>query len=132
VKIILNYPKKGYHHNAFELSDMAIRECVKRGLIINKVDKSEYFVRLWFNNEKYYIVNEYKKSLRYNPIVIAVVQELGEKANGTSANLKVVNIPFEDENGWFFDNTCCGEVLYKSLGDYAILIDLPDKKGENK
>ena len=43
--------------------------------------------------------NTYKGDLRNCPVLVSVVEEMGEKANGGSANLKVVEIPDDVEYG---------------------------------
>lgn len=40
---------------------------------------------------------------RWDPILVEVVEELEEKANGRFASLRVVDIPFEDGDGWYID-----------------------------
>ncbi len=39
--------------------------------------------------------------LRYDPDLVAAVEELGENANGSHSELKIVNVP--DEVDWFID-----------------------------
>lgn len=41
--------------------------------------------------------------LRSNPIVISVVEKLGKEANGDCADLQIIEIPFENEDGWHID-----------------------------
>jgi hypothetical protein len=42
-------------------------------------------------------------NLRTDPIVISVVERLGKKANGEFAKLEIIEIPFEDSEGWYID-----------------------------
>lgn len=37
---------------------------------------------------------------RHDPDMVAVVEEMGERANGKYSNLKVVDIPFDSGEGW--------------------------------
>lgn len=40
---------------------------------------------------------------RWDPTLVEVVEELGDAANGRFAALHVVDIPFEDGDGWYID-----------------------------
>lgn len=97
----------------FNLSDEAIEECIKRGMTVTKYKEGRYedptadFVKCDDDdlfNRKYTEVWERKKSLRTNPILVNVVKEFGERANGCFSELKVVNIPFNSLKKWYIDD----------------------------
>lgn len=79
MKIIINSCYGG-----FGLSDKAMKEIAKLdsqlGSLYNRDNK-----------------------LRTNPIVISVVEKLGKEANGMCAELEIIEIPFENEDGWYID-----------------------------
>lgn len=43
-------------------------------------------------------------SFRFNPTVVEVVEQLGDEANGDYAKLRIVEIPFESDEGWYIDD----------------------------
>lgn len=46
-----------------------------------------------FRDGKVYLFNDYETEYRSDPVLVGVVEELGSKANGRCAELKVVEIP---------------------------------------
>jgi hypothetical protein len=75
VKVLVNRCYGG-----FSFSRAAIEECRRRGVTLDTYDL--------------------EKEVRANPVVVAVVEELGEAANGQHAKLQVVDIPFDGLDGW--------------------------------
>jgi len=110
MKVVINNSFGG-----FNLSNEAIEECIKRGM---KVTHHHYEnKKSWFDDEtadfyyvdeksqfcgaKYYAVqDDDSNEFRSNPIVVKVVEELREKANGFCSELKIVEIPFDTIEGW--------------------------------
>jgi hypothetical protein len=110
MKVVINADFGG-----FNLSNEAIEECIKRGM---KVTHYHYEnKKSWYDDEnadfyyapekdnlsgaKYYPIGDDDSNIfRSNPIVVRVVEDLGEKANGFCAELKIVDIPFDSVEGW--------------------------------
>ena len=67
----------------FGLSEKAKKKLIKLGVIDNKDNYANYIVD------------------RSNPLLVKVVEEMGEKANGRYAKLKIVEIP--DDVEWIID-----------------------------
>lgn len=102
----------------FNLSDAAVEECIKRGMKVtawtpegNYEDKTADFVD-WHTHKtqerclsgaRYSCCNDTSNKFRSNPILVEVVEKLGEKADGFCAKLKVVDIPFRTTEGWHID-----------------------------
>jgi len=84
-------------HGGFGLSDEAIElYLVKSGLEFRK-EKGEYFSLVGY---EYYVDGEYwsdREISRSDPLLVEVVEELGEKANGRCAELTIVEIPDDVE-----------------------------------
>jgi len=80
-------------HGGYGLSDEAVRLYLTKKNIeikLNPKYSSSYF--------NYYIVGDNEQFSDHNiprtdPVIIEVVRELGKKANGKSAELKIVSIP---------------------------------------
>jgi len=95
MKVVINA-----RHSGFSLSDEALRRL--KELAIQEEDKC--LLKLFnFNRYSY----EIEQSIpRNHPLLVRVVEELGEKANGYLANLRIVNIPdgtefvIEEEDGF--------------------------------
>lgn len=64
------------------------------------VKAQELAISRGFNPEDF---SSYEKEYRTNPIVVAIVEELGEEANGGCSELEVVDIPFDSTEGWEID-----------------------------
>lgn len=102
MKVIINSK-----HGGFNLSDEAIRLCQSRGLA-----ESKYFVeipedmvpsagkRLSVN----FLDAANERRLRSHPVIVGVVEELGEKSWGPFACLKVIEIPFDNTEDWQIDD----------------------------
>ena len=95
----------------FGLSDAAVERCLELGMKLTiygedggYADPTAHFVKLDKPSfgQGYYPVHNYEdeNAFRCNPILIQAVEELGEKADGKYAKLKVVYIPFETTEGW--------------------------------
>lgn len=96
MKIVINDDFGG-----FGLSDDAMREYLSR-----KFDKDEYreegpdqygFFHFYVNGEYLYD----RDLVRDDPILVSVVEEMGEKAAGKYASLKIVDIP--DGVDWYVE-----------------------------
>lgn len=95
----------------FNLSNAAIKECIKRGMKVttyneegNYTDEDADFVDSKKEDSwRYGCCNKHRNEFRTNPIVVAVVEEMGKKADGPCAKLKVIDIPFETCEGWHVD-----------------------------
>lgn len=108
MKVVIN---KCY--GGFNLSDEAVEECVRRGMRLTGwradghyedrtadfADWDTYKERNVFG-VRYTCCDDSRKEFRSNPTLVAVVEELGVKANGPCAELEVVEIPYESTRGW--------------------------------
>ena len=65
----------------FELSDKAI--------LLVRERKPEILLEF----DGFYIFNCYQDSLRSDPVLLGVCEELGEEANGENANIVIIEIP---------------------------------------
>ena len=107
MKIVINECFGG-----FSLSDEACIECIKRGMTVSNIltepDKDADFSYhppkedyppeqqkevIDFLKIRYYIGDRDQTQFRMSPIVISVIEEMGETANGECAQLKIVDLP---------------------------------------
>ena len=102
MKVVINVCYGG-----FGLSNKAVKRCLELGMketTYNKqgnyTDETADFVK---SEKKYYAKNSHLESFRANPIVVQVVEQMGDKANGDFAKLKVIDIPFDSIEGWHID-----------------------------
>ena len=74
----------------FGLSEKAMRMLVERGHkeAIKAVEIFEEERKKW----KYWQLTLYSDTCRHDPLLIAVIQELGDAANGPHAELKIIEI----------------------------------------
>lgn len=97
----------------FSLSKEAVEELVK----IDSELLSKYTVEEWADEDRegivekdgyVYMINcwDFADKNRDHPDLILVVEKLGDKANGNSANLEIVEIP--NDINWYIDE-CHGE-----------------------
>lgn len=99
-------------YGGFGLSDEAILECIALGMKATKYnsqgnyeDDTADFVEhdvVTFGS-RYGICNDFgrkQNTVRTHPTIIAVVEKLKEKANSRCSKLKVIEIPFDDMEGW--------------------------------
>lgn len=89
----------------FGLSDEACKLCIERGMTCSEDYRDNtdfiFFPKGNMFSEYYRINDRDDKKIRTNPIVIRVVEELGEEANGSCADLSIVEIPFDSTDGWY-------------------------------
>lgn len=87
-------------YGGFGLSKEACELCIKRGMTVAKFqekgDRIADFVI--YPDEEYCIRDDHH--VRTNKILIEVIKELGDKANGDYAALKIITIPFDDLNAF--------------------------------
>lgn len=110
MKIVLNRCFGG-----FGLSDKAIKSCISRGMTVTTYSKEGElkskeadFVKLprdkkgkgFFKDNEFYTNKNSDKDFRVNPILIEVIEKLGESANAQCAELEIIDIPFTDCDGW--------------------------------
>lgn len=85
-------------YGGFSLSDEAFELYLERKGLKFRKEKSEHFSLIGYD---YYSENGFylgdRDIERNDPVLVGVVEELGEKANGRCASLKVVEIPDEVE-----------------------------------
>lgn len=107
----------------FSMSDEAVEECVRRGMKL--ITYKEYKEGPWppdadfvadesagvrWKTGKYSFLKSDKAQLEFrtNPILLKVVEELGDKAGGEYGLLKIVEIPFDTIEGWHICGPECG------------------------
>jgi hypothetical protein len=104
MKVIINSCYGG-----FSLSEAAIKRCLELGMKLTHYRNGGYedpnadFVFIDESAHKYYAIHRDVKEFRTNPIVIGVVEELGDAANGPYADLGIIDIPFDSTEGWNID-----------------------------
>ena len=87
----------------FSLSDEAFEKFLYRKGIaweksINKYDMMDYYHARHLDSEEHYLAQHEVLHNRADPDLVAVVEEMGHKANGQYANLVIVEIP--DDVQW--------------------------------
>ena len=97
-------------HGGFGLSDEAIERCVELGMILCSeaelnagVDADFFAWEAWRGMTEKYTSNDdpdRRNRFRSDPRLVRVVREMGDAANGSHAELKVIDIPFNDTPGW--------------------------------
>ena len=93
-------------HGGFGLSEAAVRLCLERGMTFTEDTPAGDYVNpradfsSSFGPDTYYALNINDKAFRTHPVVLGVVQELNEQADGRCARLKILDIPFETLEGW--------------------------------
>ena len=98
MKIVINSDYGG-----FSLSDEAILEYGKRkGLNLVKDENTNWSISIFYKEsvakENYF---EDREIPRNDPILVSVVEDLGESAYGFAANLKIVEIP--EDVDWYVE-----------------------------
>lgn len=86
MKIVIN---KCY--GGFELSNKAYEYLIKLGMTTSDDDDKADIVSFQFCGKKSYFFGVHIR--RDNPLLVQVVEELGEEANGECSSLKIVEIP---------------------------------------
>lgn len=109
----------------FDFSDEAILLCVDRGMTLapslaDPDDRSapgfDFFA--WdeeyaqIDGRKYGVYGEHTNAFRTHPIVLEVLEELGERAMaptliGRRSRFKIVEIPFDSTEGWHIRDQEC-------------------------
>jgi hypothetical protein len=82
-------------YGVFDLSEKAVLRLIELGYPSEKAPK--------YNNQ-YYLKEEDSNEFRCNPLLIQVIEELGEEANTEVSKLKVVDTPFETPYGWHIES----------------------------
>jgi hypothetical protein len=93
MKVVINGDFGG-----FSLSDEAFEKFLYRKGIawekcINKYDMTDYYHARHLDSEEHYLAQHEVLQNRADPDLVAVVEEMGHKANGQYANLVIVEIP---------------------------------------
>lgn len=94
----------------FSLSNEAMKLCIQRGMHVGLpgvaagtgCDFKPLDPPLL--GDEYEPVRRDNPAFRTNPVLVAVVEELGEKASGNHSRLAVVDIPFDDLEGWYIQD----------------------------
>jgi len=98
-KIVINQDFGG-----FSLSDKAMQRYCEIACIDYEIVTTDHGITLFYKaghaNDDEFIIDEYKFD-RDDKILVHVVEQLKEEANGKFASLKVVEIP--DDVKWFVD-----------------------------
>jgi hypothetical protein len=89
----------------FGISDEAFEKLLNRkGIAFDKVEKESSFLGATYyqaghaGNDDYYISNYEHCENRADPDLIAVIEEMGEKANSWAADIAIIEIP--DDVKW--------------------------------
>jgi hypothetical protein len=85
----------------FGLSNKAVEMCIQKGMTLGdskSVDYTDWKLR--DAADRYYANRGDENSFRCNPIVVEVVETLGDEADGSCARLVIVDIPYLGEEGW--------------------------------
>jgi hypothetical protein len=90
----------------FGLSDEAtILYAKKKGIELFKKGNtstfSDFYTTPTFDQDSYFYPDFYEEETRCDPDLISTIEELGGKANGTHAAIKIVEIP--DDIEWHID-----------------------------
>ena len=98
MKVVINGDFGG-----FSLSDEAFEKFLYRKGIawekcINKYDMTDYYHARHLDSDGHYLAQYEVLHNRADPDLVAVVEEMGHKANGQYANLMIVEIP--DDVQW--------------------------------
>lgn len=113
----------------FDFSDEAILLCVGRGMTLEPPlpegamhdDAFDFFS--WsdelarIDGKKYGVRGEYSNEFRAHPIVLAVLEELGDRAMaadlmGHRCTWEIIEIPFDSIDGWHIRDQECGPGEY--------------------
>ena len=105
MKVAINRKNGG-----FDISQTAILKCIEYGMVCeDQVEEGHAYQGDFIYNKKaldgeqYRIAND-NKEFRINPILIRVIEELKDDVNCRWSLIKIVDIPFEDVNGWYISN----------------------------
>jgi hypothetical protein len=100
-------------YGGFSLSNAAVERCVELGMKMTALDENGFAVDKeadfyvmrgsLVKSQKYAALSSDRNEFRANPAVVQTVEELGDKANGVFAKLKVIDIPFYSMLGWHVD-----------------------------
>jgi hypothetical protein len=112
MKVVINK-----RHGGFELSELAIEKCVKLGMTVSNNYGEDVDFILYTGDipgiPKYYAKKWCDKEFRSNPILVKVVEELGEESNTKTSKLAVVNIPFDTISGWSIQEHAGYETIHQ-------------------
>ena len=115
MKVVINERFGG-----FGLSDKAIERCIELGMTASN-DWAEEDCDFYIHKKedhifgsRYSIANRSESGFRCNPIVVQVVEELGSSADGDFAELCIVDIPFDDHEGWYIDDYDGVETIHEN------------------
>jgi len=99
MKVVINRKYGG-----FGLSDRAVQTLIALGMTVCDADEDDNNKVDFVHTNKglcgYWCARNYDKAFRCDPRVVQVVEEMGSEANGPSAALRVVDIPFDTTEGW--------------------------------
>lgn len=91
-------------YGGFSLSEEGVKEYLKRKgktlYVKNDGCLDFYYTSPDMTKESYFYDRDIKRD---DPDLVAIVKELGEKANGSCASLYVIKIPDKIPNGWHID-----------------------------
>lgn len=92
--------RKNYNH--YFLSDTGYNDIDSHSILVSTKDFGKDIDSRIINNNPDCFISRYRDCDRDDPILVEVVEELGEEASGTFANLSVVEIP--DDIDWEIDD----------------------------
>lgn len=123
MKIVVNRCYGGFGLSLKAVIEYAKRKNIKLYAYIDDTKDYNKYIRIneEVDDQNYFCVHYYTKEInnekdleeddiyfserdieRNDPVLIAIVEEMGEKANGSCANLQVVDIPNDVE--WYIDD----------------------------
>lgn len=110
----------------FRLTDEAILWCVEGGMTLAPaLPEGEHRLAPGYDfftwgersdGQKYAAHHDYRNEFRTHPIVLGVIEELGDAAmvrrRGDPSRVKIVEIPFDSTEGWSITSAECSSSEY--------------------
>ena len=104
MKVVINRKTGG-----FDVSQLALERMIGVGFTVGGNDSEADIRRDPINGQLWLSMSiGSQQNLRCDPRFVQIVEELGEKANNSYCELKIVEIPFQTIDGWYIDESDCG------------------------
>ena len=102
MKVVINRKIGG-----FDVSQLALERMIGVGFTVGGNDSEADIWRDPIDGQLWLSIGS-QQNLRCDPRFVQIVEELGEKANNSYCELKIVEIPFQTTVGWYIDESDCG------------------------